>query len=81
MELGSGEAIKQPVMAGLGVAVMSLHAIELELAAKKLVVLNVEGFPMKRPWYAVHLKGKKLSLVASTFLDFILAEQQAIIET
>ena len=74
MELGSSEAIKQGVMAGLGLAVLSLHSISLELAAKKLVVLNIEGFPIKRRWYAVHLKGKKLSLVARTFLDYILAE-------
>lgn len=74
MELGSSEAIKQGVMAGLGLAVLSLHSIGLEQAAKKLVVLNVEGFPLKRRWYAVHLKGKKLSLVARTFLDYILAE-------
>ena len=74
MELGSSEAIKQGVMAGLGLAVLSLHSISLELAAKKLVVLDIEGFPIKRRWYAVHLKGKKLSLVARTFLDYILAE-------
>ena len=80
MELGSSEAIKQGVMAGLGVAVLSLHSIELELAANKLVILDVEGFPIKRPWYAVHLKGKKLSLVARTFLDYILTDKRTITE-
>ena len=74
MELGSSEAIKQGVMAGLGWAVLSLHSLELELAANKLVVLDVEGFPLNRRWYAVHFKGKKLSLVARTFLDYILTE-------
>jgi DNA-binding transcriptional LysR family regulator len=72
MELGSSEAIKQAVMAGLGIAVLSLHSLTLERKAGLLTVLNVEGFPLKRRWYAVHLKGKKLSLVARTFLDFIL---------
>ena len=74
MELGSSEAIKQGVMAGLGLAVLSLHSLRLEQAAHKLVVLDVEGFPVKRRWYAVHPKGKKLSLVSRTFLDYILAE-------
>ncbi len=77
MELGSSEAIKQGVMAGLGLAVLSMHAIQLELAAGKLRVLDVNHFPLKRRWYAVHLKGKKLSLVARTFLDYILLDNQA----
>lgn len=74
MELSSSEAIKQGVMAGLGIAVVSSHSIPLELAANRLVVLDVEGFPIKRRWYAVHLKGKQLSLVARTFLDYILTD-------
>ena len=80
MELGSSEAIKQGVMAGLGLAMLSLHSLRLELAADKLVVLDVEGFPVKRRWFAVHLKGRKLSLVARTFLDFILAESYRILD-
>lgn len=78
MELGSNEAIKQGVMADLGLAVLSLHSIQLEQDANKLVILNVEGFPIKRRWYAVHLKGKKLSLVARTFLDYILTDSKSV---
>ena len=80
MELGSSEAIKQGVMAGLGMAILSLHSLQLEQDAKKLAVLNVEGFPIKRRWFTVHLKGKKLSLVARTFHDFILAESKNILD-
>ena len=79
MELGSSEAIKQGVMAGLGLAILSLHSLRLEQDAQKLVVLDVEGFPIKRRWFAVHLKGKKLSLVARTFHDYILAESNNIL--
>lgn len=78
MELGSSEAIKHAVMAGLGIAVLSLHSVQLERDVNKLTVLNVEGFPLKRRWYAVHLKGRKLSLVARTFLDYILVESPRI---
>ena len=74
MELGSSEALKQAVMAGLGIEFLSLHSIQLELKNKKLVVLDVKGLPLERRWYAVHLKGLKLSLVAKTFLDFMLDE-------
>ncbi len=80
MELDSSEAIKQGVMASLGLAVISLHSLHLEQAAGKLVVLNVTGFPLKRRWYAVHLKGKRLSLVARTFLDYILAESNEVLD-
>ncbi|HHC72710.1 MAG TPA: LysR family transcriptional regulator [Thiotrichales bacterium] len=79
MELGSSEAIKQAVLAGLGIAVLSLHSLRLEQATGKLVVLDVEGFPVRRRWYAVHLKGKRLSLAARTFLEFILAESHQVL--
>jgi len=79
MELDSSEALKQAVIAGLGIAVLSVHSVQLELEVKKLTILDVEGFPIKRRWYAVHLKGHKLSLVARTFLDFILNESPRIL--
>jgi len=79
MELGSSEALKQAIMAGLGIAVLSLHSVQLELEVNKLTVLDVQGFPMKRRWYAVHLKGRSLSLVARTFMDFILKEGHSVL--
>lgn len=74
MELGSSEAIKQGVMAGLGISVLARRNLSLELAGNHIAILDVKGFPLIRSWYAVHLSGKKLSLVASTFLEFILNE-------
>ncbi len=81
MQLGSSEAIKQAVMAGLGISVLSRHSLRLELAGEHIVVLDVDGFPLIRRWYAVHLKGKSLSLAASTFLDFILNESSEILSS
>jgi LysR family transcriptional regulator, low CO2-responsive transcriptional regulator len=72
MELSSSEAIKQGVMAGLGLAVISLHSIRLEQNTGKLIVLDVQGFPIKRRWFVVHLKNKQLSLTAKTFFTYIL---------
>lgn len=74
MELGSAEAIKQAVMAGLGVSVLSLHNLQLELNAGLLAVLDVENFPIQRKWYTVHLKDKQLSRTANRFLEFLLDE-------
>jgi len=74
MELGSSEAIKQGVMAGLGISVLSRHNLRLELLGNHIAILDVEGFPLRRRWYAVHLKSTRLTLAAQTFLDFLLAE-------
>jgi len=70
MELGSNETIRQAVMAGLGLSVLSWHTLALERAAGKLAVLDVAGLSLRRHWYAVHLPGKRLSVVAATFLEF-----------
>jgi DNA-binding transcriptional LysR family regulator len=74
MELGSGEAIKQAVMSDLGISILSSFSLKLELQNKQLVLLNVEGFPLCRNWYAVHRKGKHLTRAAKTFLDYLKQE-------
>ncbi len=79
LELGSAEAIKQGIMAGLGISVLSQLSLPLELASEKLVLLDVEGFPLVRRWYAVHLRDKKLSLAARTFLEYILNESTGVL--
>ncbi len=71
MELGSNEAIKHAIVAGLGLSVLSLHALALEGRDGPVALLDVEGFPIMRKWYIVHPKGKQLSLVAQAFLEFV----------
>jgi len=71
MELGSNEAIKQAVAGGLGLAVLSRSTLRREVDANELRVLDVEGFPIRRHWYVVRPKGKQLSVVARTFLEFL----------
>lgn len=71
MELGSAEAIKQAVMAGLGISVLSLHNLHLELETGQICILDVEHFPITRKWYVVHLKDKRLSRTAQKFLEFL----------
>ncbi len=72
MELGSNEAIKHAIVGGLGISVLSLHTLALERVEGPVAVLDVQGFPILRQWYLVYPKGKELSLVARTFLDFAL---------
>ncbi|RMD80383.1 MAG: LysR family transcriptional regulator [Gammaproteobacteria bacterium] len=74
MEMSSNEAIKQAVQAGLGLGIVSVHTLEVELEAGRLVVLEVEGFPILRHWYVVHRRGKRLSPLAAAFKGFVLEE-------
>ncbi|WP_269532858.1 LysR family transcriptional regulator [Chitinimonas sp. BJYL2] len=68
MELGSNEAIKHSVAAGLGLAVLSRHALHSDPALDGLAILPVAQFPIEANWYIVHLKGKRLSPIATEFL-------------
>jgi DNA-binding transcriptional LysR family regulator len=73
-ELNTNEAVKLAVQAGLGLGVVSAQAIELEIEAGRLTVLQVEGFPIMRGWHVVHRRGKRMSAVASEFRDLLLAQ-------
>jgi DNA-binding transcriptional LysR family regulator len=77
MEMSSNEAIKQAVQAGLGLGILSLQTLEMELALKRLAVLDVDGFPIMRHWYIVHRADKRLSPAALAFKDFVLGPAQA----
>jgi DNA-binding transcriptional LysR family regulator len=80
MEMNSNEAIKQAVQAGLGLGVLSIHTLEVELMLKRLVVLDVDGFPIMRHWYIVHRKGKRFSAIAQAFKDFVLTESETLLD-
>jgi DNA-binding transcriptional LysR family regulator len=73
IEMTSNEAIKQSVQAGLGLGIVSVHTVELEMEVGRLVTLNVDSFPIRRRWYLVHRKGKRLSAAAAAFKEFVLA--------
>jgi DNA-binding transcriptional LysR family regulator len=70
MEMGSNEAIKHAVVAGLGVSVISLHTITLEGPKGPVAIVDVEQFPIMKQWFIAYPKSKDLSLVAKTFLDY-----------
>lgn len=71
MELGSNGAIKHAVEAGLGVAVLSSHAIELERKGGGLVVVDIDGFPIVRPWSIVHLRRRQMPAAVAQFIEFL----------
>jgi DNA-binding transcriptional LysR family regulator len=74
LELGSNEAIKQAIAGGLGISVLSEHCLISEGMSTELTILDVENFPIQRHWYVSYLAGKKLSVIAQTFLDYLVRE-------
>jgi DNA-binding transcriptional LysR family regulator len=60
MQIGSNETIKQAVLAGMGIAFLSAHTVEMEVTAGRLAVVDVIGLPIVRTWYAVHLAERRL---------------------
>jgi len=81
MEMASNESIKQAVLAGMGVSLLSLHTVGLELETGRLVTLDVEGLPVVRQWHVAHLAQKRLSPVALACKRFLLEEAAAFLET
>lgn len=77
LELGSTGAIKEAVMAGLGLAILPQQSLELELAAGELAILNVEGFPLERQWKVVWLRRRTLSPAAHALRSHLLALHQS----
>lgn len=74
MECGSNETIKQAVMAGLGIALISAHTIAAEIAENRLAVLNVRGLPIIRKWYVLRMKAKNLLPAPQALWSFLVRE-------
>jgi DNA-binding transcriptional LysR family regulator len=81
LDLGSNEAIKQAIAGGLGISVLSWHTLALEGTISQLTILDVEHFLIQRYWYVVYPTGKQLSVIARTFLDYLLNEGKEIAQT
>jgi len=71
IEMGSNETIKQAVMAGLGLSLISAHTIASEVAAKRLAVLKVEGLPIMRQWFVVRRSDRELPPAGRALWTFI----------
>lgn len=74
LELGSNEAIKQAIYGGLGISILSEHCLISEGISGDLTVLDFKHFPIERRWFVAYLAGKKLSVIAETFLEYLLEE-------
>ncbi len=71
MTLGSNEAIKHAVAAGLGLAVLSRHALAKDPAQDGLCVLRVSSLPIQKHWRVVWRQDRRLPRVAKVFMEFV----------
>jgi DNA-binding transcriptional LysR family regulator len=80
MELSTNEAIREAILAGLGISILSRYTLGLEPEQTNLVCLDVEGFPLESHWHFVYPVGKHLSVAARAFMDFARAEAKNLVQ-
>lgn len=81
LELTSNEAIKQAVVADIGISIVSLLSIKNELEQNDIKIIPVQGLPLKSEWKLIWLKRKSLSPVAKGFLEYVATEKEKVFET
>lgn len=79
MEVASDEGIREAVMAGAGITILSRHALGLA-APRDIVALDVEGFPVESHWYVAYPIGKYTSPVAQAFLEFVRRQARTLLD-
>lgn len=79
LELSDDEAVKEAILAGLGIAIMSRHTLGLEAGTSRLICLDVDGFPLENHWHLAYPMGKQLSAITRAFMDFARLEAKALV--
>ena len=80
MELTSNEAVKQAVIAGLGISIMPIIGIKNELHKGDLQIIEIKDLPIETNWNLIWLKSKNLSAVAKAFKKHIDSNKETIIK-
>ncbi|MCB1368168.1 MAG: LysR family transcriptional regulator [Rhodobacteraceae bacterium] len=77
LSVGTNETIKQSVMAGLGIALISGHTVASELAEGRLVQIRLPGVPIIRQWFLMHRRDMPLTAVTEKFREFVVDQKGA----
>ena len=72
IELAGNETVKQAVMAGMGISFLSAHAVQVELAARRMAVLDVVDMPKWLDWCLLHRRDSQLGGLSAAFREFVL---------
>lgn len=71
IELGSNDALKHAVLAGLGVAVLPKLGVSSELALGSLHIVDIKGFPLRRSWCVVYPQARHPTPAMRAFIDYV----------
>lgn len=74
VEIGSNETIKQAVMAGMGIALLSAHTVAAEVQDGRLALLDVAGLPVERTWYLVRRRDRRVLPAAQALWEHLLRD-------
>ena len=74
MELDHTEAIKQAVMAGLGVAFVSTYAVRGEIATGRLRAVRLRGLRVRRHFHVLHHEARRVTASARAFMAVLAGE-------
>lgn len=78
IEMDSNEAIKQGIISGLGISILSQYTVEAELTLGELTILNVEGFPVISQWHVGYLAGKEPTAASRSFIELLKKQRQSL---
>jgi DNA-binding transcriptional LysR family regulator len=73
-EMGSTQAVKQGVRAGVGVSLVSRRAVVDECTAGLVASAELEGLVVTRDFYLVTHRHRSLSPLGQAFLEFVESE-------
>ncbi len=71
MELDHIEAIKQAVMARLGVAFISMYAVRGEIASRRLCGIRLKGLRVRRHFHVIHNEARTLTASGRAFMELL----------
>jgi len=74
--VGSSDAVRQAVKAGLGISILSIRALKDDIQAGRISAVRLKGLKLERSFSIILLKGKSRSLACQVFLDFLMKEKQ-----
>lgn len=81
LELTSNEAVKQAVIANMGLSIMPIIGIRQELQSKQLKIIPMNGLPLQTNWHIVWNRGTRLTPSAKAFIEHLENKKNSIIET
>ncbi len=78
IELGSNEAVKRAVAAGLGIGVLSTHTVAVDRRAGVIVSLDCPGWNCQRQFWLIHRSDRILTRAERAFVQLLLASDHAV---